>query len=310
MAEYIDLNNTEVLAEAGENAKLVVEEDGELKRIPASAVGQVKTVNGVEPDEAGNVVVSGLPEDAAANQVLTTNAEGAVVWGEKPFYETGTSVKWDGNTEGLVNSNRYYKVSDAVPTKEQCIGGHVTLVNDGFPMSGPFTEDMLQIDEENIFGCDYFCVVKEDGVQYAGETFPEKGIYFVKAHDWQYMSELKLTDYDVKPLDARFLPEGVSVVPYAGSKYFFETTDNGETVNLYKTEVELDGLFDIEEAIEYGMPVILRDSNSVESMRLVSYYYESGVGRVFTFYSAVLQKYVRVKELRPSGSLVISGYVS
>ena len=62
MAEYIDLNNTEVLTEAGENAKLVVEEDGELKRIPASAVGQVKTVNGVEPDEAGNVVVSGLPE--------------------------------------------------------------------------------------------------------------------------------------------------------------------------------------------------------------------------------------------------------
>ena len=58
MAEYIDLNNTEVLTEAGENAKLVVEEDGELKRIPASAVGQVKTVNGVEPDEAGNVDVS------------------------------------------------------------------------------------------------------------------------------------------------------------------------------------------------------------------------------------------------------------
>lgn len=58
MAEYIDLNNTEVLVEAGENAKLVVEEDGELKRIPASAVGQVKTVNGVEPDGAGNVGVS------------------------------------------------------------------------------------------------------------------------------------------------------------------------------------------------------------------------------------------------------------
>ena len=43
MAEYIDLNNTEVLAEAGENAKLVVEEDGELKRIPAQDIG--KAVN-------------------------------------------------------------------------------------------------------------------------------------------------------------------------------------------------------------------------------------------------------------------------
>lgn len=292
MAEYIDLNNTEVLAEAGENAKLVVEEDGELKRIPASAVGQVKTVNGVEPDEAGNVGVS-------YNNLL-----------DKPFYEIGTSVKWDGNTEGLVNSNRYYKVSDAVPTKEQCIGGHVTLVYDGSPMSRQFTEDMLQIDEENIFGCDYFCVVKEDGVQYAGETFPEKGIYFAKAHDWQYMSELKLTDYDVKPLDARFLPNGVSVVPYAGSQYFFQTTDNGETVELHKTEVEFYGYFDIEDAIRYGMQVILRDSNSAETMRLVSYCFESGVGNVFTFYSAVLQRYVTVKELKPSGSLVISGYAS
>lgn len=323
MAEYIDLNNTEVLAEAGENAKLVVEEDGELKRIPAGAVGQVKTVNGVEPDEAGNVVVSGLPEDAAAHQQLVTDetgaakwearthyvapdgtvhpldakfipetiartadvnaaisalgsvlrfkgavatvdllptegnelgdvyyvtegssgyawiqdadgtqrweqlgpmisgeflptgatayqqlvtdGEGKAKWEDKPFYEVGTSVKWDGNTEGLVNSTQYYKVSDAVPTKEQCIGGHVTLVNDGSSMSGQFTEDALQIDEENIFGCDYFCVVKEDGTQYAGETFPEKGIYFLKIGDAMYMSELKLTDYDFKPLDAKFL---------------------------------------------------------------------------------------------------------
>lgn len=310
MAEYIDLNNTEVLAEAGENAKLVVEEDGELKRIPASAVGQVKTVNGVEPDEAGNVDVSGLPEGATAYQQLVTDSEGVAKWEDKAFYEIGTSVKWDGNTDGLVNSTQYYKVSDAVPTKEQCIGGHVTLVNNGSSMSGQFTEDMLRIDEENIFGYSYFHVVKEDGTQYAGETFPKKGIYFLKLGDAMYMSELTMADYDLKPLDAKFLPEGVGVVPYAGSKYFFETTDNGKTVNLYKTEVELDGLFDIEDAIAYGMPVILRDSNSREIMRLVSYNLESGVGNVFTFYSAVLQGYVTVKELKPSGSLEISGYVS
>ncbi|MBQ7828340.1 MAG: hypothetical protein IJ386_08760 [Clostridia bacterium] len=300
MAEYIDLNNTEVLAEAGENAKLVVEEAGELKRIPASAVGQVKTVNGVEPDETGNVEID-IPEGFSGSWNDLT---------EKPFYEIGTSVKWDGNTEGLVNSTKYYKVSDAVPTKEQCIGGHVTLVTNGSSTSGQFTEDALQIDEENIFGCDYFCVVKEDGTQYAGKTFPEKGIYFLKMGDAMYMSELTTADYDVKPLDARFLPEGVSVVPYAGSEYFFETTDNGQTVKLFKTEIEFNGLFDIEEAIRYGMPVILRDSNSAEIMRLVSYYFERDVGRVFTFYSAVLLGYVTVKELTPSGSLVISGYVN
>ncbi|MBQ7848317.1 MAG: hypothetical protein IJ343_01160, partial [Clostridia bacterium] len=87
MIEYTDLIDTEDLVEAGENAKLVVEEDGELKRIPAGAVGQVKTVNGVEPDEAGNVVVSGLPEGATAHQQLVTDGEGKAKWEDKAFYE-------------------------------------------------------------------------------------------------------------------------------------------------------------------------------------------------------------------------------
>lgn len=91
MAEYIDLNNTEVLAEAGENAKLVVEEDGELKRIPASAVGQVKTVNGVAPDEAGNVDVSGLPEGVPVIQSATVGQTVVV----KAVDESGKPTEWE-----------------------------------------------------------------------------------------------------------------------------------------------------------------------------------------------------------------------
>lgn len=91
MAEYIDLNNTEVLAEAGDNAKLVVEEDGELKRIPASAVGQVKTVNGVEPDEAGNVDVSGLPEGVPVIQSATVGQTVVV----KAVDESGKPTEWE-----------------------------------------------------------------------------------------------------------------------------------------------------------------------------------------------------------------------
>ena len=91
MAEYIDLNNTEVLAEAGENAKLVVEEDGELKRIPASAVGQVKTVNGVEPDESGNVDVSGLPEGVPVIQSATVGQTVVV----KAVDESGKPTEWE-----------------------------------------------------------------------------------------------------------------------------------------------------------------------------------------------------------------------
>ena len=55
------LSELEVLEALGEETYAVVEENGEAKRYPAGGFGAVKSVNGVTPDEAGNVAVE-IPE--------------------------------------------------------------------------------------------------------------------------------------------------------------------------------------------------------------------------------------------------------
>lgn len=64
---------------------------GKLSDFLKSAVDEInkrpKTVNGVSPDEKGNVEVSGLPEGAAAHQMLVTDADGNEVWEDRTHYE-------------------------------------------------------------------------------------------------------------------------------------------------------------------------------------------------------------------------------
>lgn len=195
MAEYIDLNNTEVLAEAGENAKLVVEEDGELKRIPASAVGQVKTVNGVEPDEAGNVGVS-------YNNLL-----------DKPFYDDSIVIEWDGNIGDRVhvvsdNMGAWVKMTDRVLTVEEINGASYET---SYGTAGTFTEDNLDAAEGVViasYKCPGIVSISRDNYDIGGVlTFPEKGTYFADgmAADGRYYCT-KFVKNKIKPLDAKFLP--------------------------------------------------------------------------------------------------------
>ena len=40
-----------------ESSHVIIEENGDVKRFPANSIGKVKTVNGAEPDENGNVAI-------------------------------------------------------------------------------------------------------------------------------------------------------------------------------------------------------------------------------------------------------------
>lgn len=215
MAEYIDLNNTEVLAEAGENAKLVVEEDGELKRIPASAVGQVKTVNGVEPDEAGNVGVS-------YNNLL-----------DRPFYEEEllcVKPTVDPNNIGFA----WRKVSD---------NNLSTPLENGFNAQAWYggvngTVNVMVVGDLVIYGEAFAVFVKKAnavldcmaiGLDTLGFTtiFPEVGMYFLeKPEPMPFLglavagaSEPEIawdgSSVRIKPLDAKFLPTTVPVIQSA-----------------------------------------------------------------------------------------------
>lgn len=230
MAEYIDLNNTEVLAEAGENAKLVVEEDGELKRIPASAVGQVKAVNGVEPDEAGNVGVS-------YNNLL-----------DKPFYETGWRYAWNGDTSNMtaVSTNglgTLYMVSESVVDFDAMVGEvSVTVVSGGVEREivTDITDEMVAMWEETgamLLGEGsfiVFAVVDKDKMSADSELvelIPELNEMEVGVYFSEKTREIKSADYTVKPLDAKFLPEGVGPLLVTanttnGTDYTFSHTGN------------------------------------------------------------------------------------
>lgn len=51
---YGELEISEVLSDA---SHVIIEENGDVKRFPANSIGKVKTVNGAEPDENGNVAI-------------------------------------------------------------------------------------------------------------------------------------------------------------------------------------------------------------------------------------------------------------
>lgn len=190
MAEYIDLNNTEVLAEAGENAKLVVEENGELKRIPASAVGQVKTVNGVEPDMKGNVKVS-------YDDLLG-----------KPFYETLAYGSESYGTDGFesVDVGGVYRKEDAFSISLDASKQYTVEQYPGYVCEVKTTQGMKYIGNTAIIG------FGED----TGEPFiivenPDTGMAIVVLKEAPASKLFFVRDVveTIKPLDPKFLPEGV-----------------------------------------------------------------------------------------------------
>ena len=81
------LSDLEQIAELTGGENLLVEADGAAKRIPASRVGKVKTVNGNAPDENGNVEIEfpEIPEDKVQTvNGIEPDAEGNVQLPEPP----------------------------------------------------------------------------------------------------------------------------------------------------------------------------------------------------------------------------------
>ena len=57
MYEFKKLSDVEVIETVQDGATVLVEDGGKIRRTPKSKIGTVKTVNGVEPDETGDVVI-------------------------------------------------------------------------------------------------------------------------------------------------------------------------------------------------------------------------------------------------------------
>ena len=66
MIEYKKLNEVDIVESMSDSGFVLgVEENGKIKRVPKSTLGKIKTINGAEPDENGDIKVSGGNENLA-----------------------------------------------------------------------------------------------------------------------------------------------------------------------------------------------------------------------------------------------------
>lgn len=134
------------------------------------------------------------------------------------------NITWDGNTDGLLCVNMFYKVSDIVLDDEQIKKLTITRTDDGIVNSAeywayPFiVNDFIAIYEDVVF-CRKPCYV-------GGFIFQETGIYLYRESDDNpfYVSSLKgdieHTKTTIKTIDEKFLPTGkplfVNIEPTGG----------------------------------------------------------------------------------------------
>ena len=127
--------------------------------------------------------------------------------------EGSDTLTWDGNTEGLVGSGDYYKVSDVVPTMGDLDGGctYVDNTDTVFDCSVADTT-IFELDGVLAIGMAIICVPTEQAgvmLESVGMVFPEAGTYFGVNADGHTKSLTipGYTGFVTEKIDTKYLPE-------------------------------------------------------------------------------------------------------
>ena len=139
---YGELEISETLSDA---SHIVIEENGDVKRFPANGIGKIKTVNGIEPDENGDVAVEipsfEVPAELQVGKVLAgqtvratyedTNGvvagEGASIFGdfrERTYSSSGYAST--GNIAAGIYSHAEGNTTTASGENSHAEGWHTT----------------------------------------------------------------------------------------------------------------------------------------------------------------------------------------
>lgn len=187
--------------------------------------GSVNSVNGVKPDNAGNVALK------------YDDLEG------RPFGDNRTeeevTIEWDGNTNGLVNADWYYKVSDVTPSFAEIETGVVVINANGNKSSYDLHSGSYAMNGSDI-------VVDDDDnrplflISRGSESYPEAGLYFYNSNGY-FTERFTYTAKtgEVKTIDYLFMPPGYPKTEQ-GEKVLFETELDGGAVELEGDAVTLE----------------------------------------------------------------------
>lgn len=107
----------------------------------------------------------------------------------------GDTLTWDGNTEGKVSSLGIplYKVSDAIPNKEDFANGAIVNLGEGeIPLDSESAQGVFMDDGFALM--DVLAIVPYNGYDIDGLVFPEAGVYFISS-DGTYVSYLTIPGY-------------------------------------------------------------------------------------------------------------------
>lgn len=146
---------------------------------------------------------------------------------DKPFYKTGVSYEWDGNTEGLekisiAENISFYKISSDVLSQDELLGASLKSYWGEGDIEGEISQDgsisIAQTSAGNLLVLSYgqlpiLCVssqLGEDTFANATFTVESTGLWFLHGPgENEYTQYLKI--YFVKKIDKEFLPDDINV---------------------------------------------------------------------------------------------------
>lgn len=195
-------NITDVpVAESAEGLNLIVNDNGVAKQIPASAVGKVKTINGVGPDASGNVQI-----DTASS------------WNDlkdKPFYVKEEVILEKQIVDGFIDEfDLGSAYEDLPPISTLVLGEKYVVFWDGQKYELTASGDNFNVRLD--FGSNIFepfrLVSSENNLR-------------VATSDINTSHEIAIYRETVHKLDAKYLPDGVSYDVIVHADYVWESAD-------------------------------------------------------------------------------------
>lgn len=164
------ISELERLEELTSSSNVIIEENGKAKRFSAASLGKVKTVNGVEPDENGNIEVEagGSVEQVQPNWNQNDPAQPDYVKNRTHWVEGSKEVLLDANVTMVSCEDPTFRQSEISSVPNLVEGNSYTIAIDG-------VETSITAQKGELFGAD---VTYIGDIAIVSMTAPAGGVNF------------------------------------------------------------------------------------------------------------------------------------